>query len=805
VRRMATVSRRYAGTMRSCCSAAAAGTQESALAGPKRPGRRMTHYAHTLPPPKARDDWEPLIDHLRRVAEGDGNGLVGATGFGAPFGGQQWAQLLGWWHDVGKYSDAFQRYLSASGGGTNEAHTAEVKGRVDHSTAGAQHAARLGPLGRLLAYCIAGHHAGLPDNEAGAAALSMRLKKQIEPYGDAPDELLAKPLPPPPALHLDGDRRRGAFAVGFFTRMVFSCLVDADFLATEHFMNPERASKRSRARTTPADLLSRLDAHLEEKQRSSPDTPVNHNRQQVLLACREKARLASGLFSLNVPTGGGKTLSSLAFALTHAHKHGLGRVVYAIPFTSIIEQTADVFRDALGDVGGEVLEHHSNLEPEDPNRQSERSRLAAENFDAPLVVTTNVQLFESLFSSRTSRCRKLHRLAKSVIVLDEAQTLPPDLLAPTLAALNELVRNYGATVVLCTATQPAIEKREGFPIGLEGVTQIVDDPHALHDSLRRTRVELVGRLTDEQVAEGLSIEKQVLCVVNSRRHAADLIKLLDDPDTLHLSASMCAEHRAAVLRLIRWKLRRALPCRLISTQVIEAGVDVDFPSVYRAAAGLDSVAQAAGRCNREGLLEDVAGQLRLGRVVVFEYDEQLHRAPPLVRRAAGHFREVAPDYAHDLLSREAVEAYFRLHYWQQGGDDGSGWDKGSQGRSIMRCFGGEDGDLLHHQFCEAGEAYRLIDDAQAQILVPYGRRGRSLIEQLASMPDQPNPKRLRGFDRAAQRYTVGIWERALRQLLENQVLLERHGRYYLANERAYDRKLGLTSHAVGLETEMLVQ
>ena len=321
----------------------------------------MMHYAHTLPLPQTRDDWEPLLDHLRRVAEGDAATLVGAARFAEPFGGQEWARLLGWWHDLGKYSVAFQEYLLTSAAAGDDGHRMELAGRVDHSTAGAQHAERLGPLGRLLAYCIAGHHAGLPDGESGQAGLSMRLQKRIEPYSAAPAHLLVKRLPTPPELRLVGDRQRGAFAVAFFTRMLFSCLVDADFLATEWFMAPERARRRPGVDITPAALLVPFDAHLGEKQRCAADTAVNRHRREVLAACRNKARLPPGLFSLNVPTGGGKTLSSLAFGLAHAVQHDLRRVVYAIPFTSIIEQTADVFRAALGDLASEVLEHHSSL------------------------------------------------------------------------------------------------------------------------------------------------------------------------------------------------------------------------------------------------------------------------------------------------------------------------------------------------------------------------------------------------------------------------------------------------------------
>lgn len=746
------------------------------------------------------DEWEPLEQHLAEVARL-------AERFGEPFGARDWAQLAGLWHDIGKYSTAFQQYLRAHGGAEQlgDGHKAELTGKVDHSTAGAQHAARQGALGRLLAYCIAGHHAGLPDSEGSEAALSARLRKAVEPYSAAPADLLVRALPPAPLLRPVGNRSRNAFSIAFFTRMLFSCLVDGDFLATESFMNPERAAQRPHIIPRPAELLERLDAHLDEKRRCAPDTLVNAHRREVLAACRNKADLPPGLFSLNVPTGGGKTLSSLAFALTHAARHSLSRVVYAIPFTSIIEQTADVFRNALHGLAGEVLEHHSNLGPDDPARESRSSRLAAENFDASLIVTTNVQLFESLFSSRTSRCRKLHRLASSVIILDEAQTLPPNLLAPTLAALDELIRNYGSTIVLCTATQPAIEKRASFSIGLDHVRPIIDEPHALHDALRRTQVELVGTLTNGQLAERLAKEVRVLCIVNSRRHAADLFRLLNDPHALHLSAGMCAEHRTAVLRLVRCKLDRKLPCRVISTQVIEAGVDVDFPAVYRAAAGLDSVAQAAGRCNREGQLIGEDGRARPGRVVVFDYDEQANRPPPFVRRAAGHFREVAPDHEGDLLSPEAIEAYFRLHYWQQGGDSGRGWDEGREKKSVMRCFGGEDGNPLHHQFRDAAGRYQLIDDAQTPILVPYGRRGHELIRELERMPDPPDPARLRGLDRAAQRYIVSVYEHALRKLLDSQVLHERHGRYYLANSAAYDDELGLTFEASGSDVERLIQ
>lgn len=750
-------------------------------------------YAHTLPG-RPREEWHSLESHLRDTA------LI-AERFAMAFDSGPWGHLAGLWHDLGKFSGAFQEYLRESVDSADGSHSSEMIGRVDHSTAGAQHAWKVGLTGRLLSYCIAGHHAGLPDNIGGESSLSLRLEKTVKPIDAAPAEILGRSLPTLPRLV--PLRRRPGFTLAFYTRMLFSCLVDADFLDTERFMDPERAGSRPVDPPSCAILFERLDRHLAKKLQDAPDTDVNRRRAEVLALCREKASEAPGFFSLEVPTGGGKTLSSLAFGLSHAATHGLRRVVYAIPFTSIIEQTTDVFREALADLHRDVLEHHGNLDRDDPDRQSDRMRLAAENFDATLIVTTNVQLFESLFAARPSRCRKLHRLAKSVIILDEVQALPPRLLDPTLAALEELVRNYGSTVVLCTATQPAFQKREGFSIGLD-VRPIIDDPASLHHSLRRTAVGLLNRLENPELVDRLRGERQVLCIVNSRRHASDLFGLLNDPDALHLSASMCAAHRTKVVAGIRRRLRGGQPCRVISTQVIEAGVDVDFPAVYRAVAGLDSIAQAAGRCNREGLLLTEDGQPQPGRVFVFDYDAKAYPTDSSVCRAAGCFREVAPDHAGDLLSPQAVQDYFRLHYWQQGGDAGKGWDRGSEQQSIMDCFAPDMKHLLHAQFRMAAEAYRLIDDAQARLLVPYGKRGRALIRKLEGLPDPPDPRHLRAFDREAQRYVVGVYEQGLRRLIQNRVLLERHGRTYVANEQAYDGKVGLRFDILGLDPDRLI-
>ncbi|MCC7408367.1 MAG: CRISPR-associated helicase Cas3' [Phycisphaeraceae bacterium] len=755
------------------------------------------------------EQWEPLEVHLRQVAEGATKGRdpgQGAADFTGKFASAEWGRVLGLWHDLGKYSGEFQAYLRASSNEqTAEAdiHVAEIRGRVDHATAGAQHAVqRHGSVGRLLAYAIAGHHGGLPDNvdrsTGGHSGLEDRLKKQIADYSAAPSSLLEMPAPVLPPFEWIRDDRQLSFQAATFVRMLFSCLVDADFLATESFMQPERAAVRE---TSPPDMRSLADEfnrHLAQFD-VAPPTPVNVHRRRVLHACRDAAALPPGLFDLTVPTGGGKTLSSLAFALRHAIAHSLDRVIYAIPFTSIIEQNTDVFRRALGPLAEHVLEHHSNL---DPQRETERSRLAAENWDAPLVVTTNVQLLESLFANRTSACRKLHRIARSVIVLDEAQALPVELLTPTLAMLQELVRNYGCSIVLCTATQPALLRREDFSIGFERVRPIIADTGPLFASLRRVEVSVLGPLDNPPLVEKLARHGQVLCVVNTRRHAAELFASLRDcvgqagdlePGIYHLSALMCPAHRRNVLKAVRQRLKNRQACRVVSTQLIEAGVDVDFPVVYRAMAGLDAIAQAAGRCNREGTLVDDAGRPRLGEVYVFEPGQDTGGLPAMFRAGAGHTREILPEHAGNLLAPPAIEAYFRLHYWQKGGQDGQDWDKSG----VMKCF---ERQGTHLQFREAAQNYRLIQDEQTTIIVPFDELAQRLIRQLQAMPEPAG----RLFLRQLQPYTVSVRERELQRLYSNQVLLEAHGLWVLANQDAYDRDLGLTMDTAGLGPESLI-
>ena len=515
----------------------------------------------------------------------------------------------------------------------------KVAGREKtHSAAGALWAERrlveaCGPQGKVLArvlqYIIAGHHAGLDNWDGRLKGRLVSTDAQTE-FSEAlaaqpPASILAPETDLPSARDIPVDSPRdipGRFAL--WVRMLFSCLVDADFLDTESFMDEGKQTARNGAPNVAA-LLAALDAHMSAVAANAAPTPVNRLRADVLRQCRDKAERAPGVFTLTVPTGGGKTLSGLAFALTHATRHGKRRVIYAIPYTSIIEQTADIFRGIFGEAN--VVEHHSNAESA-PEKETSRSRLACENWDAPLVVSTNVQLFESLFARRTSRCRKLHNIVGSVIVLDEAQLLPVEFLQPILDVLRLLVREYGVTLVLCTATQPALTSQESFDPrrGLRGfkpeeVTEIIDDVPALYTALRRVRVHRPADLNAKRewrdIAHEIASHEAVLAIVNRRADARDLYRLLRAEDaevTWHLSAQMCPQHRSDTIARIKAALdarRNALaagietkPLRVVSTQLVEAGVDMDFPAVYRAMAGLDSIAQAAGRCNREGRLEE---------------------------------------------------------------------------------------------------------------------------------------------------------------------------------------------------------
>jgi CRISPR-associated endonuclease/helicase Cas3 len=715
------------------------------------------YYAHTDPdhPGKGPDEpgvhWQPLEDHLRQTAEL-------ARGFAGAWKADDWGYLAGLWHDIGKYSTEFQRRLHAAGG--ENAHV-ETTGRVDHSTAGAQYAyTHLGHEGKVLAYVIAGHHGGLPDGVSTDSCLRSRLEKCIPDYSNCPSLTLKATTP---TLTLQPTTDRAGIQFTMFIRMLYSCLVDADFVDTEAFMAPQRGQRRHGYKPL-RELEAVFFAKLGQKRKAAAPSPVNLQRELILGQCLKASEQAMGIFSLTVPTGGGKTLSSMAFALKHAMQHNLKRIIYVIPFTSIIEQNAQVFRSMLGDEA--VLEHHSNFEP---LKEDCRSRLAAENWDAPVIVTTNVQFFESLFANRSSRCRKLHNMAQSVIILDEVQTLPASYLLPCLEVLRELTRFYKSSVVLCSATQPAVQKRSDFARGLENVKEIIDDPQTLAMALKRVNVSLLSQTPDTDLVALLHKSPQILCVVNTRKHARTLYEAMGGTsETYHLSALMCPVHRSAKLAQIRQLLAAGSACRVISTQLIEAGVDIDFPVVMRSLAGIDSIAQAAGRCNREGKLDH-------GDVFVFT---------PETGVPAGHFRQtaqaaesVARRYAVDILSLEAIEEYFKLYYWTKG----DALDE--EGILTILQAGCQKGDF---PFKSVAEKFQFIREYMKPVVIPFDDEARSLIRSL-DYTDHPA-----AFSRRLQKYTVSISPWQWEKLLSNGSIEVKAGLFpVLVDEGLYRQDTGL--------------
>jgi CRISPR-associated endonuclease/helicase Cas3 len=632
--------------------------------------------------------------------------------------------LAGLLHDLGKYTDDFQRRIAGDAI------------RVDHATRGAMVAVeRYKRVGMLVAYGIAGHHAGLANGHEGIERNSLR--ERLKGVGLPPlkPDWLGEIVLPEQVTHpkLLGHKERSMFQLAFLARMLFSCLVDADYLDTEAFYDrvalPGQPNDRSASRALEPPSLKvlrdRLDAYLAG---FVADSDVNRVRADILSHTRQAAQHSPGLFSLTVPTGGGKTLASLAFALDHAIKHGLRRVIFVIPFTSIVEQNAAVFRSALGDLGeAAVLEHHSAfVAAQLPRSEAERYqareklRLAMENWDAPIIVTTAVQFFESLFAARPSQCRKLHNIAGSVIILDEVQTLPLKLVRPAVAAIDELAKNYRSSIVLCTATQPAFNApnfRGGFD--KHQVRELAPNPPELFRKLDRVRVRYIGTLDDDALSAQLRDLDQVLCIVNNRRHARALYKTIADrTGARHLTTLMCAKHRSQVLAEVRLRLRAGESCRLVSTSLIEAGVDISLPTVYRAEAGLDSVAQAAGRCNRNG--ERAA---ELSEVRVFATANSDWAPPPELRQFAQAAQEVMrqPQFRDDPLSPPAIEAYFRLLYWQRG-------DKELDAANLLGLCQESQIDSLPLETLAA--KFRMIDTLQMPVIVPFDDEVRRSIESL---------------------------------------------------------------------------
>ncbi|HEX2938667.1 MAG TPA: CRISPR-associated helicase Cas3' [Ruminiclostridium sp.] len=711
------------------------------------------YYAHTKSDQKSGEVlsqayWQPLAEHLRNVSEL-------ARKFGDCFGSGELAGLSGMLHDIGKYSDKFQKRLSGG------------ESLVDHSTAGAVEAIkRYGDLGFILGYCIAGHHAGLPDGGNMAdthddATLRGRLLKgnNIENYENYSREI--NPI-------LDQDWRipihplyESGFSLSFYIRMLYSCLVDADFLDTEKFMDCN--VDRKIGEDIPA-LTEKLERFIQGF--GDTDNPINQKRTQILNNCLQKDIWNKDLYTLTVPTGGGKTITSLAFALRHAKFHEMKHVIYVIPYNSIIEQNAAVFKNILGEEN--VLEHHSNFNYDDSSEMLVRQRLATENWDMPVVVTTTVQFFESLFANRSSKCRKLHNLADSVIIFDEAQMLPLPYLLPCVRAITELVRNYGCTAVLCSATQPALGSF--FPKDFE-IKELCDGQKELFEFFKRTSIRFAGQLSDDELAERLNSQNQVLCIVNTRKQAQTVFQLLNEEGAFHLSTLMYPKHRSRLLTEIRKRLINGLPCRVIATSLIEAGVDVDFPVVYRAQAGLDSEIQAAGRCNREGKRE-------ISPVYIFEPEQKYQEhLPAMQARPARIARSVAGQF-DDCTSAKAINAYFMQLYMIE--------DKWLDSKNIVKRFENGFDKGLSFPFAAVADEFSLIDNATRSVLIPDNDDAQALAAKLRE--GQHSRKLLRQI----QQYCVNVYENHYKALNEAGSILPLDSEIaVLTDMDKYNEKTGL--------------
>ena len=717
----------------------------------------MIYYAHP---------GHLLVDHLYSVAEI-------ARGFCSDFRSGEWGYLAGLWHDLGKFQVQFQRRLAGE------------RIAVEHSGVGAALAARrrLTPI----AFLIAGHHAGLANSVETLPGGPKPLKERVAEnqalldslLSSIPQEVLDMKAPEGPAFLKElriSDRATGDDAkrrLEFWVRFMFSGLADADYLDTEAFLEPGKAKVRGGYQSLPL-LWPLLEAELARKADglSAADRalPINQARSAVAEACRAAAESPTGLFSLTAPTGAGKTLAAMLFALKHATHNGQRRVIVVLPYTSIIEQNANVYRAVFG--WENLIEHHSNYDPP-PTEDTTRYQLATENWEAPIIVTTTVQFFESLFANRPSRCRKLHNIVKSVVVLDEVQTLPPGVLLAVLDALNELVTSYGCSVLLSTATPPALAARPGLPQGLSNVREIIPDAGSLARRLKRVSYHWpISETTWVALAGRICSHPRALAVVHRRADArllATLVRELraEDP-VFHLSALMCPAHRSAVLAEVREVLASDHPCRLVSTQLIEAGVDIDFPVLYRALAGLDSIVQAAGRCNREGSVAE-------GHVYVF-------RAPSLppqgvLRRGFEVMNTMlAADAALDPSDPALCHDYFREFYFANSLDE--------HGIQPARA---------QLNFATVAKEFRIIEDeCTKSVIVPY-RDAQGRIDNVRRFVTREGIRSL-------QPYSVRIYPPSFAQLLQAGALDEIcDGLFAIALPFAhlYDETLGLL-----LDTEL---
>jgi CRISPR-associated endonuclease/helicase Cas3 len=682
-------------------------------------------------PTEQHPEGQPLQEHLEQVSRRAAEALIDENL-------ARLAALVGAWHDLGKVQPSFQEYLRTG------------KGHVDHSTSGgALLAKRLGePWPRIVAPVILGHHGGMPDGAAqqnGRRGTQQRLQDAIPPEVEqAAAELpcpAGKTLRPP----LCRSVKTAPFEVYFLLKLLHSALVDADYLDTEAYFQPEQAAKRTEGPTLQA-LAERYDRYMEDLEQGSKPSAINALRKSIRTDCLRAAAGPVGFYSLTVPTGGGKTLASLGFALRHAQAHPeMKKIIYAIPFCSIIEQNAAVFREVLGDDA--VLEHHSSAKAPEKGTEAD---LATENWQGrPLVVTTNVQLFESLFSNQPSRCRKLHNLQNSIIILDEMQALPDGVLKPCLAMLDALVKDAHATVVICTATQP---EYQSVWVEQPQIREIIADPGQLFRKMKRTEGVVLGRLEESELVDRLAQEKQVLCILNRRATVQRVARALggEAAGTYHLSTMMCPAHRTRKLDEIRERLDAGLPCRIISTSLIEAGVDIDLPVVYREAAGLDAIVQAAGRCNRNGKNPHPAP------VYIFELPPEKGQED-VKRQGNITLCEVLPKYEKDLLGPEALANYFNHKFAKNEVLDAA--------NTLGEIYGRRED--LWFPFETIASEFTLIKSAGEPLFVPCDARAAELLQQL------PTATALGALLRELQPYGVTIYDNQKKELLQRGLIRQR--------------------------------
>jgi CRISPR-associated endonuclease/helicase Cas3 len=682
--------------------------------------------AHT--PPEGSDDWHYLDEHSLEVAEM-------AAEFAEPFGAQDVARWLGLLHDAGKAHPDFQEYLWK-----NYCEPKTKHNTVDHKTAGAAVLSTAKDLPQVLL----GHHGGLSDLSAVTSKMRNAVTEDMERLKIAWDafqslEITPSGAPPP----TPGWASASPESHEFYLRMLFSCLVDADVLSTERHWTRDAAEIRKKETPTIPALWDRFREDqaalvVRVAGSSNADSLVNRIRADVYDACLDRASWPPGFFRLTVPTGGGKTRSATAFALSHAIKHRMKRVIYGVPFLTITEQTVDVLRGAVGSDRA-VLENHSAIEPEYESASGEETederwrQLASENWDAPIIVTTTVQLFESLFGRKTRRCRKLHNIARSVIILDEFQTIPSHLRESVFDVLKELVTNYGVSVVFCTATQPVLDTIEDELVqhGI-AVTELAPDPEKAFRALERVCYEWPAQEEPwgwDRVAKEMQETEQVLTIVNTVRHASELFAALNDDDAFHLSTRMCGAHRRDTLRRVRERLHANHPCRVVSTQLVEAGVDIDFPVVLRAMGPLDRIAQAAGRCNREGMLPSK------GRTVVFGLEDDVMPGGAY-RIGTGVTSMMLAVGQIDFTDPTTFETYFRMLYADAEADER---------------------DIQHYRaerfYEEVADRFRIIDDDTFPLIVEYDDAACEAKQRLKDAARRPD-KRLKRALRDIQPYVV---------------------------------------------------